>query len=171
MKYRFVFSVATIRSRSHRCHRAKSEQPHNTARLQRGISRPPGCCCANSRPAMPKPSMHIAPALRWRGTNRGCRHPLKARGRRSPSWQRGARARRAGLQVGLTLLSSSCLIGDCGIRTFPDDQRLMEIGITLAPAYQGRGLATEAVLGILGSVFAELAVHRVCASVDPRNVR
>ncbi len=51
-----------------------------------------------------------------------------------------------------------------------DDPRQVEIGFTVAPAHQGRGFATEAVLGILAYLFECVHKHRVFASVDPRNV-
>lgn len=38
------------------------------------------------------------------------------------------------------------------------------------PAFQGRGLATEAVVGLLDCLFVRLGKHRVVASVDPRNL-
>ncbi len=50
-----------------------------------------------------------------------------------------------------------------------DDPRQVEIGFTLAPAYWGQGLATEAVSGILSYLFGPAQKHRVFASVDPRN--
>lgn len=51
-----------------------------------------------------------------------------------------------------------------------EDSRQVEIGFTVAPAHQGRGFATEAVLGILAYLFERVHKHRVFASVDPRNV-
>ena len=42
--------------------------------------------------------------------------------------------------------------------------------LTLAPAEQGAGLASEAVAAVVDRLFAELGVHRIEASVDPRNV-
>ncbi len=44
------------------------------------------------------------------------------------------------------------------------------IGYTLAPAHQGRGLAREAVGAIVDRLFDTTSVHRVEASVDPRNL-
>jgi RimJ/RimL family protein N-acetyltransferase len=72
-------------------------------------------------------------------------------------------------QLGLFLRSSGELAGDCGIRVQPDDPRQVEIGITLATAFQGRGLATEAIKAVLGYLFDVFGKHRVYASVDPRN--
>jgi RimJ/RimL family protein N-acetyltransferase len=44
-----------------------------------------------------------------------------------------------------------------------------EIGWAFNPAYHGRGLATEAARELLVLAFADLAMHRVFAQLDPRN--
>jgi len=72
-------------------------------------------------------------------------------------------------QAGISLRTTGELIGDCGIHTM-DDPRLAEVGITLAPEFQGRGLATEALRSIIDFLFGELRMHRISASVDPRNL-
>ncbi|WP_329742999.1 GNAT family protein [Dyella sp. A6] len=64
-------------------------------------------------------------------------------------------------------LPEGTLVGDLGLH-FVDDATV-ELGITVAPAYQGRGLAAEALRAALSLVFDELRRHRVVASVDPRN--
>jgi RimJ/RimL family protein N-acetyltransferase len=46
-----------------------------------------------------------------------------------------------------------------------------QLGITLAPEYQGHGYATETVRGLLDFLLIKRAKHRVFASVDPANVR
>jgi len=71
-------------------------------------------------------------------------------------------------QLGIRLRESRDLIGDLGVH-FLDDGEQVEIGFTLAPASQHRGLATEAVAGLLDYLFGPLGKHRVTASVDPRN--
>jgi RimJ/RimL family protein N-acetyltransferase len=45
----------------------------------------------------------------------------------------------------------------------------VELGITLDPAYQGRGNATEAIRGLLNLIFGTLDVHRVSAATDAEN--
>ena len=76
-------------------------------------------------------------------------------------------------QVGIAFRETGALIGDCGIRV-ADVSRASpgqaEIGITLAPAFQGRGLASEALQALLGYLFTGLGMHRVFGSVDPRNL-
>lgn len=71
--------------------------------------------------------------------------------------QRAIRRRDDGMLVGDLAF---CLSGD----------GLAEFGITVAPSQQGKGLAGEAARALLGELFGRLDVHRVHASVDPRNV-
>ena len=72
-------------------------------------------------------------------------------------------------QLGLFLRESGEMVGDCGIHVQADDPRQVEIGITLAQEFQGRGLEAEALRAVLGYLFDELGKHRVFVSVDPRN--
>lgn len=51
------------------------------------------------------------------------------------------------------------------------DGRQAEIGFTFSRAYQGRGLASEAVARLLDYAFGELGLHRVYAITDQENVR
>ena len=60
------------------------------------------------------------------------------------------------------------LIGDCAAMPQADDPRQCEIGFTLAPEYQGRGYATEAVRLLAGYLFGR-GKHRITASCDARN--
>lgn len=73
-------------------------------------------------------------------------------------------------QIGIALNSGGTLIGDCGIHVLESDSRLVELGITIAPEYQSRGYASEALVGVLDLLFTRLDKHRVTASVDPRNL-
>lgn len=61
----------------------------------------------------------------------------------------------------------SALLGDLGFCLSADGQA--EFGITLAREWQGQGLAREALHVLLDVLFGRLDVHRVQASVDPRN--
>ncbi len=72
-------------------------------------------------------------------------------------------------QVGLFLKDTGELIGDMGARRFGHDAAHAEIGVTIAPSHQRRGLATEAVRALLSHLFDDLSVHRVIGSVDPDN--
>jgi RimJ/RimL family protein N-acetyltransferase len=72
-------------------------------------------------------------------------------------------------QLGMYLLEGDKLIGDCGFRVQENDPEQAEIGITLAPEYQGKGFAGEALQALLSYLFLTLIKHRVFGSVDPRN--
>jgi RimJ/RimL family protein N-acetyltransferase len=72
-------------------------------------------------------------------------------------------------QLAIRLQAQDLLVGDVGVH-FPGDAPLQaEFGITLAPEFQGQGLAREAILGLLDHLFTTRSRHRVFASVDPRN--
>ena len=58
-------------------------------------------------------------------------------------------------QVGIYLLDGGKLIGDCGFRALTDDPEQVEIGMTLAPEFQGQGFATEAARALLDYLFAD----------------
>jgi RimJ/RimL family protein N-acetyltransferase len=72
-------------------------------------------------------------------------------------------------QLGVRLRETEELVGDVGIRFPADEDRQVEIGFTIAPDRQGRGLGTEVVTALLDHAFGPLGMHRVFASVDPRN--
>jgi RimJ/RimL family protein N-acetyltransferase len=72
-------------------------------------------------------------------------------------------------QLALAVAATGILVGDCGLHCRRDDPRQLEMGITLAPAHQGRGYATEAIACLLAFVFGTLDKHRVTAVTDARN--
>jgi RimJ/RimL family protein N-acetyltransferase len=72
-------------------------------------------------------------------------------------------------QYGLRLKESAELVGDIGYKLDSEWGLQAELGITLSPAHQHRGLATEAVKVLVGHLFDTLSLHRVFASIDPRN--
>lgn len=72
-------------------------------------------------------------------------------------------------QLAITLTDTGSVVGDCGIHFRPDDARQVELGVTLDPAYQGRGLAAEALTAVLGYVFGVLGKHRASAVTDADN--
>lgn len=73
-------------------------------------------------------------------------------------------------QVALEHKSDGVLIGDCAYRLMADDERQAEIGFTLAPAYQRRGYATEAVMYLFTYLFEEQNLHRIYAYCDVENL-
>ena len=72
-------------------------------------------------------------------------------------------------QFAVALRSTGELIGDCAALPQADDPRQCEIGFTLAPGYQGRGYATEAVRLLLAYLFTTRGKHRITACCDQRN--
>jgi RimJ/RimL family protein N-acetyltransferase len=74
-------------------------------------------------------------------------------------------------QLGIFLRASNTLAGDCGFRFPPEETQQAEIGISLSPAYQGKGYATEVLCRCLDFLFDDLDKHRVFASVDPENTK
>ena len=73
-------------------------------------------------------------------------------------------------QRAIRLRENGILIGDLGVCLPEDPQGSVEFGISIAPAYQGHGYASEAVREVFAFVFGQLGCHRVHASVDPRNL-
>lgn len=73
------------------------------------------------------------------------------------------------VQIGIELREEGRLIGDCAVQFSDPDRKRAEIGYTLHPAYQGRGLATEAVGALTAQLFTEYKVEEVTATVDVRN--
>ena len=74
------------------------------------------------------------------------------------------------IQIGITTSESDELMGDMGIHVSSDGST-SELGFTLAPAAQGRGLATGAVVQALRLIFACTNVTRVWGITDSRNTR
>ena len=73
-------------------------------------------------------------------------------------------------QIALQLKNTGELIGDCGLRILEGDARLAQIGYTIVRAYWNNGYATEAVTALTTYVFETFPLHRITASVDPRNL-
>jgi len=65
---------------------------------------------------------------------------------------------------------SGSFVGDCGLFIDGADPRLARIGHTIARPFWNKGLATEAVTALADFAFGRFGLHRITASVDPRNV-
>lgn len=74
-------------------------------------------------------------------------------------------------QLGILVKETNKLIGDIGVHFIDADNQQVEIGFTLSLESQGKGYATEAVIGVINYLFSSLQKHRVAASVDPRNTK
>ena len=64
---------------------------------------------------------------------------------------------------------SDRLIGALTLFSLHVEQRRAEIGYSLSPGFQGRGLAEEALRLALGFAFSSLGLRRMEADIDPRN--
>jgi RimJ/RimL family protein N-acetyltransferase len=71
-------------------------------------------------------------------------------------------------QIGIALGADDRLIGDIGL-FLRDDGRSGELGFSLARPFQGRGLAREAMTGLIDALFAEPGLERLEAVTDTRN--
>jgi RimJ/RimL family protein N-acetyltransferase len=78
---------------------------------------------------------------------------------RSPGW----------IQFAIEEKDSSSLCGDCGIHFLADPPSTAELGITLAPEYQGRGIGTEALGALVRWGFDDLELHRLRGLTDDLN--
>lgn len=72
-------------------------------------------------------------------------------------------------QVAVIERESEKMIGDCGLHCWQNDPLQMELGVTFAPAQQGRGYATEALGCILEYLFVTLDMHRISAVTAAEN--
>jgi RimJ/RimL family protein N-acetyltransferase len=73
------------------------------------------------------------------------------------------------LQLAIVDRETGAVCGDCAVRVATDQPATAEIGVTLARASQGKGLATEAVRAVVTELFERLGAHRVFAEADERN--
>jgi RimJ/RimL family protein N-acetyltransferase len=73
------------------------------------------------------------------------------------------------MQLAITDRDAGTVYGDCAVRVLTDQPATAEIGVTLAPTSQGKGIATEALTAVLDELFDKLRMHRVFAETDDRN--
>jgi RimJ/RimL family protein N-acetyltransferase len=73
------------------------------------------------------------------------------------------------VQVAAVERTTGELCGDCAVRVATDQPGTAEVGVTFAPATQGRGLATEALGAVIARLFEQHDIHRVYAEADDRN--
>jgi RimJ/RimL family protein N-acetyltransferase len=72
-------------------------------------------------------------------------------------------------QWAIERLGEPGIVGDIGVNRL-EDGRQAAIGYTVAPAFQRRGYAAEAVARMLDHLLVEQGLHRVSAECDTRNV-
>ena len=73
------------------------------------------------------------------------------------------------LQLAVRETASGRLLGDLALHRLDGQPDTFEIGVTLAPSSQGRGIAAEALGALLDFVFDSAQAHRVVAFCDSRN--
>jgi RimJ/RimL family protein N-acetyltransferase len=74
------------------------------------------------------------------------------------------------LSVAVDLRETGAMIGDLTLFWHSREHRQGEIGFVFNPAYQGRGLATEAARELLRLGFEGLRLHRIYGRCDARNL-
>jgi len=74
------------------------------------------------------------------------------------------------VQLGIADPSSEVLLGDIGLR-LSEDSQTAEVGFTLSPLAQGRGVASAAVRAALQLLFRATPVSLVVGITDARNTR
>ena len=74
------------------------------------------------------------------------------------------------VQVAAVDRATGALCCDCAVRVATDQPRTAEVGVTLAPARQGGGLASEALAAVVTRLFGRHGIHRIYAQADDRNV-
>lgn len=68
-----------------------------------------------------------------------------------------------------TIALDGVVVGSASFKGGPDARGVVEIGYGVAPAFRGRGVATEAAIALTGLALADPAVGAVVATTDPRN--
>lgn len=62
---------------------------------------------------------------------------------------------------------TALVVGAGGYQGLPDEKGIVKIGYAVLPEFQGRGFATEAVRGLIGSAFAFEEVRSIAADTYP----
>ncbi|HEY2346728.1 MAG TPA: GNAT family N-acetyltransferase [Xanthomonadaceae bacterium] len=66
-------------------------------------------------------------------------------------------------------MEDDAFAGCCGLRPYPREEDVYEIGFHLRPAFQGRGLANEAARAVIAYAFDALDAHALFAGHHPDN--
>ena len=94
----------------------------------------------------------------------------EADGRRFLAEIAGRRPGKPGwFQFALEDKATGAFVGDCGLDMLDETQLQARIGYTIAAGFWNQGLATEAVMALAAYCFGTFPVHRISASLDPRN--
>lgn len=71
-------------------------------------------------------------------------------------------------QFGIYSIKDNSLIGDCGYCIQTSNQA--EIGYTISPPYQRKGIGSEVVKSLIGFLFKEMSILKIIAKTDPENI-
>lgn len=71
--------------------------------------------------------------------------------------------------VQLAIEHAGEIVGDFAV-WIDDDGALASLGYTVAPEHQGHNYAVEATAAVVEWLFTEVGVHRITATLDPRNI-
>jgi RimJ/RimL family protein N-acetyltransferase len=74
------------------------------------------------------------------------------------------------VQLAIVDRASGAMHGDCAVRVLVDQPVTAELGVTLAGASQGKGIATEALIALVSVLFEDHGLHRIFAETDERNL-
>ena len=74
------------------------------------------------------------------------------------------------LRLAITLAATGQLLGNCTLYAFHPSNRRCEMGYILNRQHWGQGYMNEALTALLDYGFGTLALHRVEADIDPRNL-
>lgn len=72
-------------------------------------------------------------------------------------------------QLAICLRTSGEVIGDLGLHFLGPENHETEIGITIAPAHQKHGFASEALAAVFDYVLGKMRKRRIVAEIDPAN--
>lgn len=71
--------------------------------------------------------------------------------------------------VQLAIDHAGAIVGDFAV-WIDDDGALASLGYTIAPEHQGHNYAVEATAHVVEWLFTDVGVHRITATLDPRNI-
>jgi RimJ/RimL family protein N-acetyltransferase len=66
------------------------------------------------------------------------------------------------------LIDDDSLVGDCGF--CPLSENRAEIGYSISPHFQRKGLGREVTEALVGFLFEEMSIHKIIARTDPENL-
>lgn len=75
-----------------------------------------------------------------------------------------------GINWAVTLKGSNKMIGVFGLYRIKPEHYRAEVGYMLLPEFQGQGITTEAVQGIVNYGFDTMHLHSIEAVIDPENI-